>query len=213
MNATATNVGAWNHLHTLRRHHLNYPAEPVVRFIHNLAEAGGTKALDVGCGAGRHMRLMADLGIEPYGVDFSDEALQQAGQHGTVERADMAALPYQDGTFDAAVAFGVLYYGTKADTLAALLEIRRVLKDDGHALITLRTPQDWRYQHGEETADRTIVFTMANEPEDGMTMNFTNPGDLTRLLKHFKAAEVDLLEETRGGTGRRNSDWLVVVRK
>lgn len=206
---TTANVKAWNKLHTMRRHALNYPSEAVVRFLVAARDTIDAKTmLDIGCGAGRHMRLATELGLEPQGIDASSQALNQAAHHGPVQKADMGALPFADGSFDLVVAFGTVYYGTRAETQEAFLEIRRVLRVDGHAFVSLRTERDWRRQfthHG--------VFRCADEPEDGMAMNFASLGDMQWIIDEFYGTTCELSEWTTHGMKRLNSDYQIVVRK
>lgn len=211
---TDLNAAAWDRLHTQRRHALNYPNESVVRFlVSNRDKLNAKTMLDIGCAAGRHMKLAAELGYEPQGVDSSPEALEQAGQYGPVVLADMTALPFPDDHFDVVVALGTLYYGTRDITRQALAEIRRVLAINGHGLVTLRTDRDWHAICGARVDAQTIVFEFEDEPENGMVMNFADTDDLNWIAQEFAGAQCDLVEETSGGGKRRASDWLIVVRK
>lgn len=207
-------TAAWDVLHTQRRHALNYPSEHVVRFLISCRDNAGAKTmLDVGCGAGRHMRLATELGLEPTGIDSSQQALDQAGAYGPVQLADMTALPFPDESFDIVLAFGTVYYATKDVTRAALLEIRRVLTINGHALVSLRTERDWRAGHLALNGVGEVVFRMASEPEDGMVINFTGREDIDWIGREFAGMECEIAETTSRQGSRLNSDWLVVVRK
>lgn len=208
------NIAAWELLHTQRRHALNYPAEPVVRFLVMARDKlGASTMLDVGCGAGRHMKLAAELGLEPHGVDASVEALRQAGQHGAVKEGDMTALPYEDESFDVVVAWGTLYYGTVEVTRRALLEIRRVLVVNGHGLVNLRTDRDWRHRDGVPIGNRTVTLAMDGEPENGMVMNFHGEEEMLWIVEHFAGVRCEIEDSTTLGGRRMDSDWQIIVRK
>lgn len=211
---TLENITGWNELHTKRRHALNYPAEPVVRFIQYAKQTtNAAMFLDVGCGAGRHMKLAAELGLDGFGVDASEEAIRQAKRHGDAGYADMRLLPFLAESFDCVLCYGTIYYGTRDDTLQAAREIHRVLKPGGHTLISMRTVHDWRLEHGETIAERTIRFRMDDQPEDGMVMNFADAADIEQLAQLFALVDVNVLEETKQQMTRRESDWLIVARK
>jgi SAM-dependent methyltransferase len=94
--------------------------------------------LDVGTGTGANLRLLRDLGFERVtGVDFSAEAIRFCAEKGLgeVRPGNVCAMPFADGAFDLVFATDVIEH--VQDDLAALQEIRRVLKPGGRALLTV----------------------------------------------------------------------------
>ena len=99
------------------------------------------RVLDVGCGTGNLLPFLEapGYGMQEYvGVDLSPEMLRMArGKPRRVPAgwitADAERLPLPDSSFDVAVTASVLHYWDDAD--AALAEIRRVLRPDGHLLL------------------------------------------------------------------------------
>ena len=98
----------------------------------------GERVLDVGCGLGTSLLfLQAHFGIEPYGIDLSAAAAENAAPHfspGHILQADACALPYDDGFFDAVFFECVLTL--TADPEKALAEAKRVLRPGGRLVIT-----------------------------------------------------------------------------
>jgi SAM-dependent methyltransferase len=94
-----------------------------------LLGAGTGRLIDVGCGGAAHAAAYAKAGWHVTGVDNSEEQLRFARDRGVdVVRADAAALPFDDATFDAAVS---TWLHTDVDDFAAVLkEIARVLRAD-----------------------------------------------------------------------------------
>lgn len=103
----------------------------------------GDRVLDACCGTGDlAVAAERDGGIVT-GVDFSARMLERAGRKsGTVTwvEGDVLALPFADGTFDAAtVGFGVR---NVADLEAALAELWRVLRPGGRlAILEITQPR------------------------------------------------------------------------
>jgi SAM-dependent methyltransferase len=95
--------------------------------VMRLLGTGTGRLIDVGCGGGAHAAAYADAAWQVTGVDNSEEQLRFARSRGVeVVRADAAALPFDDATFDAAVS---TWLHTDVDDFPAVLrEIARVLR-------------------------------------------------------------------------------------
>ena len=96
--------------------------------------------LDLGCGDGRHLELLAELGYAAVGLDLSAELLRGArsrngdGAPSTLVRGDMRRLPFAEASFSAVLslftAFG--YFGPPAANQDPVREVARVLTPGGH---------------------------------------------------------------------------------
>ncbi len=97
--------------------------------------------LDIGCGQGRILKLLASRAHSTVGVDIDSDArrlaraeLLLAGTPNTTLRhGDMYALPFGDDEFDTVILDDVL--GTADDPSAALEEASRLLRPGGHILL------------------------------------------------------------------------------
>lgn len=91
------------------------------------------KILDVGCGTGANLEMLARFG-DGRGVDVSNEALNFCKKRGltNVEKGLAESLPFEDGAFDLATALDVIEH--LDDDVAGLKEMCRVLNDNGRAL-------------------------------------------------------------------------------
>jgi demethylmenaquinone methyltransferase/2-methoxy-6-polyprenyl-1,4-benzoquinol methylase len=103
----------------------------------------GDRVLDAACGTGD--LAIADLragASKVTGLDFSEEMLARARRKAPLDwvQGDMLALPFADGTFDAAtVGFGVR---NVADLELSLRELRRVLRPGGRlAILEITQPR------------------------------------------------------------------------
>jgi ubiquinone/menaquinone biosynthesis C-methylase UbiE len=91
---------------------------------------GPGRLLDIGCGGGSHAASFSAAGWDVVGVDVSEDQLRLARGRGVeVVRADAAALPFDDGSFDAAVS---TFTHTDVDDFAqAVRETARILRPGG----------------------------------------------------------------------------------
>ncbi len=102
--------------------------------------ASARRVLDIGCGDGQISRLAARLGAEVVGIDPTWNCVSVAAQRGgaSFARAEAAALPFADATFDAVVACLVFEHIREVDD--AIAEVARVLQPDGRFCFFLNHP-------------------------------------------------------------------------
>ena len=85
------------------------------------------RVLDVGCGNGRLLALLQDVGISTVGLDASPAMLKSAS--GPRVFGDARMLPFPDSTFGGAAALYMLYH--LKDPVQAVAECHRVLRPAG----------------------------------------------------------------------------------
>jgi len=111
----------------------------VAGMIELLELPAGARVLDVPCGWGRHTVLLREAGLDVFGADLSWDLLRRADYDPALPlaAADIRALPFADGAFDAAInvftSLG-LFLDDEED-VRALREIRRVLGPGGRFLL------------------------------------------------------------------------------
>jgi SAM-dependent methyltransferase len=95
--------------------------------LERLLGPGEGRCLDLGCGTGLAAAAVAELGWSVVGVDISRDLLSVAESRGLeVLEASADALPFEDGSFDAAVSF---WTHTDVDDFpGAMREVARVLR-------------------------------------------------------------------------------------
>ncbi len=126
--------------------------------------APGARALDLACGAGRHLRALRALGVRAAGADLSGELLDEATRRGAAPlvRAEMRALPFRAAAFDAVTCFfsSFGYFPSEEEDARVLREVARVLRVDGGFLLDLMDA---------ETVRRTLVPRSRRE-RDGVVV-------------------------------------------
>jgi cyclopropane fatty-acyl-phospholipid synthase-like methyltransferase len=215
----------WNKLHSIERFRPKYPTDVVVRFMftqfsRNIKDRGDLKILDMGCGAGRHTIFLAREGFQAFGTDISEQGLQVArdrfkeeGLEGTLKNSNMQKQPFPDSFFDGVISFGVLYYNDKKGFENAVLEIYRILKKDGKALVFTRTTDDYRYGKGRQIEKNSFILDIEDTDEKDMTMHFTDREEINEIFKKFGEIIVEKTETTFSNMKKKNSDWIIIVKK
>jgi SAM-dependent methyltransferase len=103
----------------------------------------GTRFLDIGCGAGRALRLAADRGADVSGIDAAPGLLDHARRRvpgAPMIEGELQRLPFPDDTFDAVTGFNSFQYA--ADPTEALREAKRVTAPGGRVLALVWSPPD-----------------------------------------------------------------------
>ena len=105
-------------------------------FLDWLSPARGLRWVDVGCGNGAFTELLAGRcdPVDVQGIDPSEEQLafaraRLATAPATLRHGDAMALPYADGTFDAAVMALVIFF--VPDPAKGIAEMARVIRPGG----------------------------------------------------------------------------------
>lgn len=152
---------------------------------------GRLKVLDVGTGPGIVAFLLAELGHDVTGVDFSQGMIRNAfknreslGLPVDFRIGDAEKLPFGDNTFDAVVSRYVLW--TVTDPMKAIIEWKRVLKPGGKVVIV-----DGNWHHGENTIKRrfwhalSLFLIAVTERKNPLTHEFN--AELKKDLWSIKA--------------------------
>ncbi len=177
---------AMNHLMTagLDRRWRRVAAEAVVR--------PGDRVLDACCGTGDFALADARAGGRVTGLDFSERMLERArAKSSAVEwvQGDALALPFEDGSFDAAtVGFGVRNLESLQSGLA---ELRRVLRPGGRlGVLEITSPRGalapfyrlW-FEKGVPLVGRVVSGSSAYTYLPASVRRFPGPEDLAEMLR------------------------------
>ncbi|QLC34454.1 class I SAM-dependent methyltransferase [Halarchaeum sp. CBA1220] len=143
-----------------------HPWPDVADFV---AEHDGdaTRALDLGCGNGRHAELLAEHADAVVGVDASAGLLAEARARAakrdydlSLVRGDAARVPLRDDSIDLAVYVATLHHlPSRVARLASLDELARVLDDGGEALLSVWSTTHERFEE-RESFDTTVDWTL-----------------------------------------------------
>lgn len=125
----------------------------VVAFLKRIGR--GDRALDLGCGEGRHTILMAKMGYQVEAVDLEPLALRKAkalarGVRGIrFSRQDALDLRFPDGAFDVVIDSGCFHHIVKPDWKRYVRGIARILRPGGRLILTVFSMK-FRHYPGEK---------------------------------------------------------------
>lgn len=126
----------------------------------------GGEALEIGCGQGADLSLLAKKADRVTGVDLTPEGVVRAAKfleevgvkNAVVLVANAEKLPFRDAMFDSAYSFGVMHHTDC--TQACVDEAYRVLKPDGTAVIMLY--RFWSPQFLVSKTLRGVTYPLRN---------------------------------------------------
>jgi SAM-dependent methyltransferase len=145
----------------------------------------GRLTLEIGCGEGRVLRDLAQLGHRAVGIDNSKVLTAAAKSHpgsaADLVVADAALLPFEDGTADCVVAFMSLQDIQQMEQ--AVIEAGRVLAHGGRLVVAITHPLNTagEFAPGPVERDRPFVVDgswferrhlVSEAEQDGFTMTF-----------------------------------------
>jgi SAM-dependent methyltransferase len=143
----------------------------------------GWRVLDIGCGAGSFLRLVAAGGAEPSGVDASETLIAFARTglpQADLRVGEMEELPWDDDRFDLVTGFNSFFFAN--DMVAALREAGRVARPG--ALVVI---QVWgTHERCDLEAMKQIArpFLPPRPPDASPDPDLSQPGVLRELAAH-----------------------------
>jgi SAM-dependent methyltransferase len=138
------------------------PWDAVERFLRDAPS--GAVGLDLGCGNGRHIPLLADRVARVVGLDASRTLLATAIDRVDVPfhplLGDAGRMPLRTNAVSVAVYIATLHHlPSPAARRESLDELARVLAPDGRALISVWSVTHDRFD-ATEAVDRTVDWTL-----------------------------------------------------
>ncbi|HID0754288.1 TPA: class I SAM-dependent methyltransferase [Campylobacter jejuni] len=214
----------WHELHADKRHQPRYPSNDLVSFVFRNFKSGD-KILDLGCGAGRHVKFLAENGFKAFGVDYSENGIKAAQEllktynlQADLKVSSVDDIPYEDESFDGLLCYGVLYYNSKEVIEKAAKEIYRVLKKGSMSYVAVRNMDDYRYKNNEKKSKYEVIIQESDKNrsascEDGMQMYFFDNDEVQRIFKDFKNIEINRLKTSYANDSFADENFVVILRK
>lgn len=207
-----------------------YPNESLIQFLASryfklaISDRKSIRLLEVGCGSGANLWMVAKEGFATYGMDSSAKGLDLAREHlgekwgvtADLRQGSFLELPYENDYFDAVVDVVSLQHLNLKDSRLALSEIARVLKPGGAFFSYRLSDASVMYQSsGGNWIDAVTVDNIADPSmplcNNGPT-SFWSSG-LARAI--YLEIGLDLLSVERQGrtyeNGAKYVEYLVIT--
>lgn len=205
----------WNCHYKKDKSILLYPDEQLVRLLNKFNYKKDT-AIDIGCGSGRHIKLLSEYNFNNiYGIDISYNSVQLCKNlyktNGFIQASNIN-LPIKSNCIDVTIAWGSLHYCPSDETKTMIDEIYRILKDDGIVFGTLRSINDTYLKRGKKISKNTWQTTL-NEL-DGAIVSFFSYEEVKQLLSNFSNVNIGLMERTSiNNIEQKISHWYFAATK
>jgi len=106
-----------------------------------LALRPGVRALDLGCGEGRHLAELRGTNARLWGLDFDAGSVAAAARYAAAVRGDLRDLPFSTAAFDAVFCwYSTLFIFDERENRRALSEASRALAPGGALLFQSVNP-------------------------------------------------------------------------
>ena len=208
----------WTAVDLREREYWSIPSGHVFEFALHLNRRGHRKVYDLGCGIGRHVFFLIDMGFDVYGSDYSLDAVREVNRRleeikypHRIKHESMTEISEPDESYDAVIAYNVVYHAYSEDMKKALDNIHRILRPGGSLLITFQSKNSPIYKKEEEVEPYTIV--KKDEPEAGIPHHLIDRDDLLEMLSDYRIAELSYVEHEYDGMKSRGCHFVVTAVK
>lgn len=209
----------WDDHYKKEKSILAYPDENLVRLLQSEIirkfNPVDLTAADLGCGTGRHLKLLGDLGFNYFfGMDSSFNALRTCSSIGDfiLIQNTIESIPFKDESVDVAIAWGSLHYNYKNKVTEMLNEIHRILKPDGRLFATLRADKDTFLKKGKYLFDNTWQTDLNDL--SGSIVSFFNETEIGSYFGMFSRISYGAMERSlMGDTSKIVAHWIISAEK
>ena len=207
---------SWDNHYKNKYSVLSYPDENLVRMLKKYiigkesTEIDNLKVIDLGCGSGRHIKMLYDTGLKYVtGLDYSMNGLEICKDlySSFLVQAENEFLPFKDKSFDIAISWGSLHYSNKKSLKKQLSEIYRILNKKSCFLGTLRSERDTYLKKGKDMGNNTWVTDISDLKNS--IVSFYSEYELKTALSIFDKFEYGIMERSIiGDLNKIISHWF-----
>lgn len=190
----------------LQSHIMLYPDERVVSFLARCFPACASNnkrhSLDIGCGSGRHVKLMLDYGFQAWAIDYSPDSIRVVSSafksHPLMQDIVLGDFRQQSFpiTFHAIVAWGVLFLAPPSEMVTNLQSMRLLLAPEGRLLVNFRTRENYFCGLGQEIEPGCFILDKRAGAYEGLCYTFTDLAEVKDIIARAGGFEIMNVEKT-----------------
>lgn len=180
-------------------------------------DCSNLRALDIGYGGGRNLKLLLEMGFNCFGIEYIKEAENQA-KKSLNTKADMVRF-YQGNftkfnfgmTFDLIICWGIFCHVKKSEMLKNLKLIYNLLSDNGRLVLNFRTKNNWFRGKGEEIEDNTFMLNSEAKEYNGQLYSFIDELEISDLIDQtkFSIIQKERLDLWKNDASEQHS-WVIL---
>lgn len=168
------------------------PDGHVMNFAMKLLKDNKENVYDLGCGLGRHVFYLTDLGFKVSGSDSSVYAVEQVNKileekniSNRMDCLNMNLIEEEENKFDATIAFHSIYHNTYENMKNVIDIIWRMTKSDGKVFLSFLTSPSLEKENIE-----VKEYIKDEEPEKGVPHTILNKNVIPKILNKFSIKQI-----------------------
>ena len=205
-----------------------YPNDELLRFLGSnffstdKSKRKRIKILEVGCGSGANLWMVAKEGFAAYGIDTSNEGLKLCRQmlkkwnvRADIRKGNMLALPFRDNYFDSIFDVASMQHLSFSQHKGAYAEIKRALKPSGKFFSYHIGNKSFSYRYGEGRVIDKFTLDNIKEPKAlsdcGITC-FISGKAAERMLEGLNFNNINIEDITKSYNNRKIRMHYLAIR-
>lgn len=170
-----------------------------IKFIED-SKFSHKNALDIGCGTGKYLVYLKELGFSVSGIDSSETAIEMTkdviDDNSKLKCVSMFEYEIPKDKHDLILSISTIHHGLKKNVIALINQIYEKLLVGGHIFITLpniESNKKWNtFKNDKEIASGT--YTPISGPEEGLPHSFFSKEEIEEIFSSFKNIKLELDE-------------------
>lgn len=155
---------------------------------------------DVGCGTGKYLKFLQELGFRTDGMDSSKTSIEMTkkilGDNSKIELADMFKYNIEKNKYDLIISISTIHHGMKEKVQDLINHVQDVLIENGRTFITVpnfESSKKWNtFKDHDELSSGT--FVPKTGPERDLPHSFFTKNEAQKLFLKFSDIKIELDE-------------------